>query len=443
MAKKIKILTCLIIIAVLVGACASIAVVNAKSVDAVKKVVMADNTSSSLSIEWDKVKKADGYFIYSFDEKKEEYEKLDDIQDGTICSYQLKDIEGGAVYKLKVTAYKYFNNNLYESEEAQTITAYALPSVMDIALSSPEEGILSIEWTEQKNASGYELEYSKNEDFSDSVKETLTEVGFKVEKLTPKDIYFVRARSFITLDDKNIYGEWSETGSIEIAEKIVMPADIDPNKPIVALSFDDGPAYAQDGKNSTEEILKVLEKYGARATFFMCGSRINNSNKKCLEKEIELGCELGNHTYDHSHYGKKVTANDIKKSSDAIKNASGQYPTIFRCPGGTMSSAIQQECKKEGLPIAYWSVDPQDWKYKNADTVYNFTIKHVYDGSIILMHDIYPSTADAVKKLVPQLIKEGYQIVTVSEMLTVKNGGKAPTPGQQYVDYDTINNNTK
>lgn len=443
MAKRIKILTCLIIFAVIIGACASIAVVNAKSVDAVKRVVMADNTSSSLSIEWDRVKKADGYYIYSFDEKSEEYEKLEDIKDGTVCSYELTDIESGTVYNLKVTAYKSFNNNLYESEEAQTITAYTLPDVMDIAVSSPDEGVLSIEWKDQKNAAGYELEYSKNEDFSDSVKETLTDVGFNVEKLTPKDIYFVRVRAFITLDEENIYGEWSKTGSIEIAEKIVMPTDIDPNKPIVALSFDDGPAYAQDGKNSTEEILKVLEKYGARATFFMCGSRINNSNKKCLEKEIEIGCEIGNHTYDHSHYGKKVTADDIKKSSDAIKNACGQYPTIFRCPGGTMSSAIQQECKNEGMPIAYWSVDPQDWKYKNADTVYNFAINHVYDGSIILMHDIYPSTADAVKKLVPKLIEEGYQVVTVSEMLTVKNGGKAPTPGQQYVDYDTINNNTK
>lgn len=442
MAKKIKILTFLIIVCILIGACCAIIVVNGKSIDVVESVEMAENTSNSINIKWNEVKNAEGYYIYSVDEKSGKAEKIADIQDGTVCSYELNGIESGSICKLKVTAYKTFNKNEYESEDAQVITAYSLPSVSEIKASSPEEGILSIKWTEQKNAQGYELEYSKNKDFSDSKKETLTENSFKAEKLTPKDIYYVRVRSFIKIDDKNIYGDWSGVSKADIKEKLVMPADIDPKKPIVALSFDDGPAYDQNGKNSTEEILKVLEEYGARATFFMCSSRIAESNKKCLKKEIEIGCEIGNHTYDHSHYGKSVTANDIKKGSDTIKKACGKYPTIFRCPGGMMTSAIQKECKKEGMPIAYWSVDTEDWKSKNADSVYKTAVKYVYDGSIILMHDIYPSTAEAVKKIVPKLIEDGYQIVTVSEMLTVKNGGKAPKAGQQYIDYKTINNNT-
>jgi peptidoglycan/xylan/chitin deacetylase (PgdA/CDA1 family) len=69
-------------------------------------------------------------------------------------------------------------------------------------------------------------------------------------------------------------------------------------------------------------------------------------------------------------------------------------------------------------------------------------MNNVYDGSIILMHDIYPSTAEAVKKIVPKLIDDGYQVVTVSEMVTIKNNGKEIEAGQQYIDYNTINNNT-
>lgn len=442
MAKKIKTVTCFIIALIIVGAALAIAVVNEKSIDVVKSVVMSENTSSSVKISWNKVKGADGYHLYAQNEKSGKFEKIGDINDGEICSYDFKNIDSGKIYKIKVTAFKIFNKKEYESEDAEIITAYSMPDVLELSAFSSYEGVLDAKWDEQKNASGYELEYSKNEDFSDSKKETIAENVFQAEQLKPKDVYYVRVRAYIEVNKKKIFGEWCDSCRVEIKEKVVMPADIDPKKPIVALSFDDGPAFSQDGVNSTEEILKVLEEYGARATFFMCGSRVNDSNKNCLKKEIELGCELGNHTYDHKNYGNKVTASDIKKSSEAIKNACGKYPSIFRCPGGIMSSEIQEECRRESMPIAYWSVDTEDWKTRDADKIYKTALKSVYDGSIILMHDIYPTTAEAVKKLVPKLIEEGYQVVTVSEMLTVKNNGKAPKAGQQYVDYKTVNNNT-
>ena len=162
----------------------------------------------------------------------------------------------------------------------------------------------------------------------------------------------------------------------------------------------------------------------------------------CAAPVLIIQMLIGNHTYDHTDYGRKVTAKDIQKCNDTIKEKCGQEPTIFRCPGGIMTSTIQNECKQQGLPIAYWSVDTEDWKSKNPDAIYDKVMNNVYDGSIILMHDIYPTTVEAVKKIVPKLIEDGYQIVTVTEMLTVKNGGKAPEAGQQYIDYKTINNNT-
>lgn len=442
MAKKIKVATCLVIILVIACAAAAIAVVNAKNVDDVENVIMSENTSSSIQISWNEVKGADGYHIYSRGKKDEEFKRVADIKDGKTCLYDFSDIGGAVVYEIKVTAFKIFNNNEYESENAQAVKVYSLPEKLDVSVYSPEEGVLEAKWKKANNAAGYELEYSKKEDFSDSQKEKLTEADFKANKLKPKDVYYVRARAFINVDDKEIFGEWCKPCKAEIKEKIVMDSKIDPKKPVVALSFDDGPAYADNGSNSTFEILKVLEEYGARATFFMCSSRINKSNSACLKKEIELGCELGNHTYDHNNYGSKVTESDIVKGSEAIKKACGKKPSIFRCPGGMITPKIREVCKREGMPIAYWSVDTEDWKSRDAEKIYKAAINGVYDGSIILMHDIYPTTAEAVKKIVPKLIEEGYQIVTVSEMIAAKNSGKAPEAGQQYVDYKTINNNT-
>lgn len=210
---------------------------------------------------------------------------------------------------------------------------------------------------------------------------------------------------------------------------------------MIAFSFDDGPAYDYKNSNSTERILDVLEKYNARATFFMVGERVNSETKHLLDREIQMGCELGNHTYSHNHYGTQVTARDISRASKQIQKISGRAPTMFRCPGGNVTSTIRKECKKEGMALAYWSVDTEDWRSKDKDKIYKNITKYAYDGSIVLMHDIYPSTADAVEKVVPELIAKGYQIVTVSELIAAKTGENAK-PGNQYVDYKTINNNT-
>ena len=116
---------------------------------------------------------------------------------------------------------------------------------------------------------------------------------------------------------------------------------------MIAFSFDDGPAYDYKNSNSTERILDVLEKYNARATFFMVGERVNSETKHLLDREIQNGCELGNHTYAHNHYGSQVTARDISRASKQIEKISGRAPTMFRCPGG-----IMEHLKKEWNEIS-------------------------------------------------------------------------------------------
>ena len=93
------------------------------------------------------------------------------------------------------------------------------------------------------------------------------------------------------------------------------------------------------------------------------------------------------------------------------------------------------------MPLYYWSIDTLDWKSKNADAVYNKVMKQVKDGDIILMHELYDSTAAAVERMVPELIKQGYQLVTCEQLVYAKTG-KKPVPGTQYLNATTIKNQT-
>lgn len=195
--------------------------------------------------------------------------------------------------------------------------------------------------------------------------------------------------------------------------------NLDPNKKMIALSFDDGPNY-----KTTSMVLDTLEKYDASATFFMVANRVNGKSAECANRMVEMGCELGNHTYDHKHYGNDVTAADIQNGINHIKEKTGHAPTVFRPTGGYLSDTIKQNA---GAPICLWSIDTNDWKYKNADRIASTVLKYADDGDIVLMHDIYKTSAEAVQKFVPELVNRGFQIVNIAELayykgVDLKNG---------------------
>ncbi len=220
------------------------------------------------------------------------------------------------------------------------------------------------------------------------------------------------------------------------SEESSIVSRVNPNKPMVALTFDDGPGY----NASSDKILDVLEKYGARATFFMVGKNARDHPEN-LSRKIELGCELGNHTSDHQHYGSNITVEDISNASEDIYAACGRYPTAFRSPGGNTTPLILNECKNENMAAYYWSLDTKDWKLRNSQKIYDVVMNNVSDGDIILMHEIYDSTAEAIARIVPELINRGYQLVTCEELVVCKTGSK-PEPGQQYLNGETIVNST-
>ena len=441
MAKKIRIAGVFLIVLIIIAAFSAMSVVQTKTVSDVERFEITKTASNSVSFEWKKVSSADGYYIYKAEKGSDEYEKAADIDNPKVKEYTLEKLEQASAYKFYITAYKKSKNTV-ESKLHAEASACTLPETQKIeSAESPDAGQFNIKWTINSKALGYQLQYVEGDgkDFSaaktinikDKAKSSKTITDLKAKKT-----YSARVRSYTKYEGKLLYGKWSETVSAKIQEKITMPDDIDKSKKMIALTFDDGPGY----NNASDKILDVLEKYGARATFFMVGKNAKDHPKN-IKRKVKLGCELANHTWNHEHYGKKVTPDDIKKASQAIYDICGQYPTAFRSPGGNTTSTIREECKAENMPLYYWSLDTQDWKYRDADKVYNAVMKHVEDGDIILMHEIYDSTASAVAKMVPALIKEGYQLVTCEELIVAKTG-KRPVPGEQYVNATSINNKT-
>jgi len=204
------------------------------------------------------------------------------------------------------------------------------------------------------------------------------------------------------------------------AEVEVKP--VDPNQPMIALSFDDGPGPG------TMRLLEALQAYGARATFFMLGSRVN-TYPDAVRKMVETGCELGNHTTNHqklTDYAAEGIAMEINYTRDVINSIVGQTPTMVRPPYGAVNEVVQSVA---GVPIMLWSIDTLDWQLKDAGLIRDYVLNNVKDGDIVLMHDIYESTIQAAIELIPLLQERGYQIVTVSEMakargIVLENGAK-------------------
>lgn len=194
---------------------------------------------------------------------------------------------------------------------------------------------------------------------------------------------------------------------------------IDPSKPMIALTYDDGP-YAPVGNR----IMDCMERYNGRATFFVVGNRAASYQDE-LRRMQASGHEIGNHSYSHK-YLQKLGAADIRKEiemgNQAVAAVTGTAPALVRLPGGGSNSTVLANIHQ---PIILWNVDTRDWATKNADQTVAAVLGKVKDGDIVLMHELYKATADATERLVPALSEQGFQLVTVSELIRFR-GGAAP-----------------
>lgn len=224
----------------------------------------------------------------------------------------------------------------------------------------------------------------------------------------------------IKYNDKVGYVSKAHLTEIKIEKKEVKlnvppQGHIDPSKPMVALTFDDGPSI-----KSTTRILDTLEKYNVHATFFDLGSLMLRY-PDIVKREAKLG-EVGTHTYSHKNLNKlsvEELAEELRLSREAYQQVLGYEPKLLRPPYGNANVNVRAGITD--MAIINWNVDSLDWKYRNKDLTLNEIDKFGnLDGKIILMHSIHNETADAVEVLVPDLLDRGYQVVSISELAYYK-----------------------
>lgn len=192
---------------------------------------------------------------------------------------------------------------------------------------------------------------------------------------------------------------------------------------MVAFTFDDGPSY------NTIKIVNTLVKYDSKATFFLVGNQIEKY-AKTMDVLVKNGMDIGNHTYSHKELTKlrdKEILKEIDLTNEVIYNKTGIKPMFLRPSYGAMNKRIK---KLSTMPIIIWNIDTLDWKYHNSNKIKDKILKYVSDGDIILMHDTYVATLNAVEMVIPELKKQGYKIVSVSELFKYK--GVKPKLGIGY-----------
>ena len=186
-------------------------------------------------------------------------------------------------------------------------------------------------------------------------------------------------------------------------------------RPMLCLTFDDGPGQY------TSRLLDCLEENGAHATFFMLGELIGYYPEE-VNRMLEIGCELGNHSYDHSQLTSMSIDDAVKQfdiTDQELMKVCGKKATVARAPYGAYTDEIIEAV---GKPFFMWSLDSLDWSYKDVNLDYNEIMNgDLTDGTIILMHDIHEPSVECACLIIPELINMGYRLVTVSEMAEAKN----------------------
>ncbi len=217
--------------------------------------------------------------------------------------------------------------------------------------------------------------------------------------------------------DVNPEGSGQEDANLEVVPSDEGEGEEEPDAdtPVVALTFDDGPFT-----KVTNRIMDVLLEYEAGATFFVVGSRLEMYSDT-LKRLYENGFEVASHTWSHKNLNKlteKQITKEITRTLDGLKKYIPVENVLLRPPYGSADETVRGLAK---TALINWSLDSEDWKSRDAEKIIEHVLDTVQDGDIILMHDLYECTAEAVEYLVPELIERGYRPVSVSELFRIKD----------------------
>lgn len=182
-------------------------------------------------------------------------------------------------------------------------------------------------------------------------------------------------------------------------------------KPKLALTFDDGPSAAYTGR-----LLDGLKERGIKATFFLIGDNAQN-NPELVKRIYEDGHVIGNHTYHHvdiTRLSDEEATRELEETDRVIYEITGEHVKYVRPPFGSWQKEL--ELNLDVFPVM-WSVDPLDWTTENVNEIVNKVVTEIKENDIILLHDCYGSSVDAALRIADILTKEGYEFVTVDEMI--------------------------
>lgn len=194
---------------------------------------------------------------------------------------------------------------------------------------------------------------------------------------------------------------------------------------LIALTFDDGPTAG-----ATDALLDGLRARGVRATFFLCGYRMElypDLPARIAQDGHELAVHGFTHAYLHTLPQEAVAA-ELADTLSLISELSGRGARAFRPPGGLYSAAVLRAAEEAGLYLALWSIDPHDWDTRDSALIARRILASAKPGSVVLLHDLYRSSAEAAFAVIDTLRAQGWEFVTVSEL--AERTGQVPEPGQ-------------
>ncbi|MBP2628346.1 MAG: polysaccharide deacetylase [Firmicutes bacterium] len=194
------------------------------------------------------------------------------------------------------------------------------------------------------------------------------------------------------------------------------------SRKVVALTFDDGPYSPY-----TEQLLDILKEYNVPATFFLVGENVQK-NPELVRRIAYEGHQLGNHTYHHVDLlksDKKTIAEEVDHTSKVIAAITGTAPHVVRPPHGFRDPVVMEIMAERSLKVVEWSVMSRDWTNPGVEVIVDRTVKKVKNGSIILLHDGDGTASEApriqsveaARRIIQTLMAQGYQFVTVDEIL--------------------------
>ena len=199
-------------------------------------------------------------------------------------------------------------------------------------------------------------------------------------------------------------------------------AEVELEEPLAALTFDDGPRA-----ETTGPLLEELSRRGVRASFFLVGERIPG-NEELICRMAARGNQIGVHTEHHV----KLTEGNQARYDREVGAVRGKLTDLLgpgdywlRPPYGILDARVRSWA--DG-PLVLWSVDPEDWRERDADRVTEAVLSRVRDGDIILLHDIYSTSTEAALRITDGLLERGFRLVTVRELM--ERRGREPVPGR-------------